>query len=509
MANKLYKAFVAVPHYALDKNGVLLDLASVMSDLKLDVAEVSDYARYVVRNDDELLPKLKAETSTATPAEIGRRLGITMPDYLRVGKKGNSRKERLLRYSVVVEAKSWLERIDRASGESDSYMSSGYKRTVNGNAPSYSDKQYLNMGAVDHQYCRIVNNPFADGEIVMEMVVRGTWVTLIFPFNPKRFEGARRISNPLAYLDRKGNPKFSFSVEYEAQYAEFSSDYVIGVDVGVANYATVSVVNQKTRQVVHTTTLSQRVHSLYNSVRASSRQIASLQRLGRPYEAALHRRKNVTKKRELAILAAQEIAELSYIYDNAIIAVEDLSWITNTMQNGRWNRGELVRWLKHYQSLNGGVVMSVSAYNTSQVCHVCGNKGRIRNWHTFICKEHGEFDRDENAATNIALRPVDKGSVAKATRTRSKNKEKVAHAQNRVPQTRESLKYPGRDRTKSGPTPQRKTKRHKVVSVPNNSSPVTSIKASVVTDGNSHGIVGTKEATRRFFNLYYKDCSSR
>ena len=504
MRNTVYKSFVVAPQFVLTKDGEVLDSNNVLSELRNDVQEISDYARYVVRNDDELLNDLDNYPSKNQPAEIGRRLGYKLPRELTCKGSGESRREKLFQYNVITEASSWLERTKVASGAGSKYISQGWKRTANPHPPQYGDKPYINLGATDKTYCKIANNPFAEGTIELDIVVNRQWRKFIFNFNAKRFSGAQRISNPMIYLDNKGNPKFSFAVEYPAQYADFSSEYIIGVDVGVTNYATVSVVSQKTRDVVYSSTLSQRVHSLCNSIKASTRQVKSLQKKNRPYEAALHRRKNVKKKRELAILAAQEIAELSYIYDNAIVAIEDLSWIKNTMQNGRWNRGELMKWLNHYQSLNGGFVMTVSAYNTSQLCHVCNSKGTFRNWHTFICETHGEMDRDENASANIALKPIDKGSVRRATVTRSKNKKRVKKAINRVPKSQSTLKYPGRDRTKTGATPKRTKKNNtaKVVNIDN--SPVASNNTRVATDGNLYGIVGTEQAAEKFYNLYYK-----
>ena len=77
-------------------------------------------------------------------------------------------------------------------------------------------------------------------------------------------------------------------------------------------------------------------------------------------EAQFHREAASRKKRELAILAAQEIAYLSHFWGNAVIAIEDLGWVSNTMQNGRWNKGELMQWLTHYVAQNGGWVVSVN-----------------------------------------------------------------------------------------------------------------------------------------------------
>ena len=141
------------------------------------------------------------------------------------------------------------------------------------------------------------------------------------------------------------------------------------MDVGINDYATVVVCEVETGRIVYETTLSQRVHSLWNSVRASERQVRFLKkkaatllhnrqvRMSALDEARLHREAASRKKRELAILAAQEMAGLSHAWGNAVVAVEDLGWIVNTMQHGRWNRGALVQWLAHYVSQNGGWVV--------------------------------------------------------------------------------------------------------------------------------------------------------
>ena len=150
---------------------------------------------------------------------------------------------------------------------------------------------------------------------------------------------------------------FIFTVVTDNPVVQFSGDYVVGVDVGINDYATVVVRDTKTGRMVYETTLSQRVHSLWNSVRASEVQVRALRRKAETLlhdrqsrmaaldEAQFHREAASRKKRELAILAAQEIAYLSHAWGNAVVAVEDLSWISNTMQNGRWNRGVLVQWL--------------------------------------------------------------------------------------------------------------------------------------------------------------------
>ena len=108
---------------------------------------------------------------------------------------------------------------------------------------------------------------------------------------------------------------FIFTVVTDNPVVQFSGDYTIGVDVGINNYVTVVVRDTKTRRIVYETTLSQRVHSLWNSVQASERQVRYLkkksdqllhqrqERMSALDEAKFHREAASRKKRELAILA--------------------------------------------------------------------------------------------------------------------------------------------------------------------------------------------------------------
>lgn len=395
--NRTYRAFVAYPTMIVSLGGELLNAAPVMSQLASEVRDVSSYATYVVRNDTALGEKL-AGIAVSVPAEAGRKAGITMPDFLSSGRTGRSRKEKLLQYNVVTSYRSYEERVNAVNGESSKYVSQGWKRTVNASPPSYG-KDYVNLGTVDRAYACIENDPFTDGEIVLKMVVQGAWYRLIFNFDDKRFtEG--KVTLPVIKV-QDGEPVFIFTVVTDNPVVQFSGDYVIGVDVGVTDYATVVVREVATGRIVHQTTLSQRVHSLWNSVRASEAQVRELKakavtllhdrqsRMAALDEAQFHREAASRKKRELAILAAQEIAYLSHAWGNAVVAVEDLGWIRNTMQHGRWNRGALVQWLTHYVSQNGGWVVAVNPANTSQLCYKCGSKVTHPTHKDSVCPEHG------------------------------------------------------------------------------------------------------------------------
>ena len=512
--NQTYRAFASCPSHVLDLSGELLDSDRVLARLASEVRDISAYATFVVRNDVELGGEL-ARVTAVQPATAGRRAGVTMPGFLVSGKSGRSRKERLVQHRVVTEYRSWQERVNAANGESAKYVSQGWKRTVDTSAPSYG-VDYVNLGTVDRAYARIENDPFADGEIVLRTVIQGQWYRLIFDFDNERFtEG--RVTLPVIKVE-DGEPVFIFTVVTDNPVVQFSGDYVIGVDVGINNYATVVVRDTKTGRIVHETTLSQRVHSLWNSVRASERQVRDLKkkaatllhdrqvRMSALDEAQLHREAASRKKRELAILAAQEIAYLSHVWGNAVVAVEDLSWIANTMQNGRWNRGAFVKWLTHYVSQNGGWVVSVSPSNTSQLCHTCGSKVTHPTHEVSVCAEHGAMDRDINAAVNIASRAVPR--VVKARVTRAKNRKLRPQAPLRTPVARSSLKHPGRDRTKNKPTPKRKKRRRNTREVILPVCPARAqaqrLDARVLADGGTYGVAGTSEAALKQGNTAYK-----
>ena len=498
--NQTYKAFAVPPSHVLDLNGVVLDATPVMAELAAEVRDISAYATYVARNDMKLGSALAGVTASA-PAEAGRQAGVTMPDFLVSGRSGRSRKEKLVQYNVVTAFRSWQERVNAVEGTSIKYLSQGWKRTADASAPTYGG-DYINLGAVDKSYAVIESNPTIDGEIVLKMVIQGNWYRLIFRFDKTCFPDGK-VTLPLVKVEN-GAPVFIFTVVTDNPVVQFSSDYVVGMDVGINDYATVVVRNLETGRIVHETTLSQRVHSLWNSVRASERQVKQLRkkaagllyqrqaRMSALDEAQLHREAASRKKRELAILAAQEIAYLSHFYDNAVVAVEDLGWIGDTMQNGRWNRGAFTQWLTHYVTQNGGWVVSVSSTNTSQVCHACGDEVEHPEHEVSVCPKHGAMDRDVNAAANIAARAVPK--VEKARKTRAKNRKLQPQVPLKTPIARDSLKYPGRDRTKHASTPKRKNHPRASREVILPSSPARVIVTRVLADCGAYGATETDTA---------------
>ena len=176
------------------------------------------------------------------------------------------------------------------------------------------------------------------------------------------------------------------------------------------------------------------------------------------------------------------------------------------MQNGRWNRGTLIQWLSHYVSQNGGWVVAVNPARTSQLCHKCGQRVTHPTHEVSVCPEHGVMDRDVNAAANIAARAVPR--VAKARATRAKNRKLRPQAPLKTPPARDSLKYPGRDRTKNKPTLKRKNHRlvSKGVILPSCPARAQAVclEASVLADQDARSVLGTNTAALKQGCITYK-----
>lgn len=466
--NDIYKTFISKPIAILDPDGTILDQNKEIALIAKDVQFVSNIAAENV-NTTMLSRYLHAKEELTQLNEIGRIIGITIPKEEKAkhfqhlkGKRatGFSRLEKMVCDRTVRELSNWAERIDASLGTTKKYMSQGWKRTINSNKLD-NLKPKMSLSATDSQYSEIFN--LTTNSFELKMIIGGKKRVLAFNYDGERFKDAYKITKPDITLNSHGYPVFSFTAAYSPQYVNFSKQYVIGIDVGLNQYATVSVYDIQNDKVVETITLSKRVHSLHNKVRRSNTQVASLQHQGRKIEARSHREANSRRKRELAIVAAQEIALLSYNYDNALVSFEDLTWVHNTMQNGRWNRGELFKWTEHFVELNGGRVTKVSAAYTSTTCSHCGNN-LFSYKSSYVFKEclncHTIWDRDVNASINIAKKLAYNDKYGKYVETRSKSKNLVSKARKRsgngLPVV---LKTPGRDRVKHIPTPKQVRKR--------------------------------------------------
>jgi len=349
----------------------------------------------------------------------------------------------MVREYAVSQLRSWRERRKAYTRKTDKYVSAGFNRTANPSKPDFL-KPRLVLSVTDKNYLLIRQ---ADSTIELDMVVNQRWVTFKFAA-PKRFlELGVRIIAPTISIDDKNRVMFNWYVELPVERSEFSDKYIIGVDVGLTNHTTAVVRDIETGKVVEASFMNRRVRSLENKIQRAKTQIAVLKKRGRNEEAEPHRRALSNRRKELAILIGQEIADLSWRYGNALVAVENLSHIVNTMKHGRWVRGMIVDRITDMVESNGGRVMTVNPAYTSQKCHQCDTMLDMTDYHTPICVTcQVAWDRDENAAANIASKLTDKHKKACTTRKKHASKTRRRNSKDAT----RPLKHPLK---KTEPTP--------------------------------------------------------
>ena len=267
-----------------------------------------------------------------------------------------------------------------------------------------------------------------------------------------------RVIAPTISVDERDRVMFDWHVEIPVERAPFSDKYAVGVDVGITNHTTAVVRDITTGNVIEASFMNRRVRSLENKIQRAKTQIMALYRQNRLDEIEPHRRALSNRRKELAILIGQEIADLSWRYGNALVAIEDLSHIKNTMKHGRWVRGLIIKRITDMVESNGGRVMTVNPAYTSQLCHRCGATVDASNYHTPICVNcRVGWDRDENAAANIADKLKEKDRHTKACQTRKKHASKNRRRNSK--DTTRPLKHPLKKMVPTPKAPQNQPKR--------------------------------------------------
>ena len=433
------RTYPRVPYAAFDKNGGPLDLNEVLDGVKADAELVAYYA---LQEMTEQNLALSTYFDRLKPSGAGYMMGLRLPTEVKKQfKSGASRLEKMFQEQVVSNLRSWSARVEVMTQTSTKYVSAGWKRTASKSKPA-SMSPRLALSAADKQY-REIN--VTSKRVELKMIVQGQWTTLLFPTPPQLLEKGCEPGVPDIWIDRNNRVVFGFHGKTDPGRPEFSERYVIGVDVGLTYPAAYVVWDTEKKEIVERSLLSQRARSLNNKIKRGKTQVASLKRKGKDEEAVSHREHLSNRRRELSILIAQELVDVSWRYGNAIVSFEDLSHIKNTMKHGRWFRGEIYRRTRDMVEADGGRVMKVNAAYTSQRCHVCQADLDMSNYSSPVCSTCGiTHHRDLNAAANIAQR----ANVKKACQTRKKYAT--------VRKTRKSkchskpLKHPG---TKNRPTP--------------------------------------------------------
>ena len=422
------------------ETGTGLDIHNVLEEVRNDAILCAEEALKHVTVEN--LGKL-SEHDGLKPAIAGRRMGIGFSVSGRG--TGRSRFEWMVREYAVSQLRSWRERCKVRAGQADRYSSAGFTRTVISSKPDFL-KPRLALSVTDKSYRTVRLN---NSTVELDMVVNQRWVTFTFK-TPERFtELGVKIIAPTISIDDKNRVMFNWHLEIPVERASFSDKYVVGVDVGIVNHTTAVVRNIVTGEVVEASFMNRRVRSLENKIKRMKTQIAALYRKNRLDEIESHRKALSNRRKELAILIGQEIANLSYKYDNALVAIENLSHIKNTMKHGRWVRGLIVKRITDMVEANGGRVMTVNPAYTSRKCHQCGTMLDMTDYHIPTCSVcRVGWDRDENAAANIAEKLKDKNRHKKSCQTRKKHASKTRRRNSKG--ALRPLKHPLK---KTGPTP--------------------------------------------------------
>lgn len=443
------RAFSLRPFVCFDTGtGVGLDLRGVLGEVRAD-AELcaSEAFKHVTVGN---LGKL-SEHDGLKPAVAGRRMGVRFSISGRG--TGRSRFEWMVREYAVVMLRSWRERQRVCMRQSDKYVSIGYKHTVRQSKPA-SLSPRLALSVTDRQYHAVRR---AGSSVELDMVVNGRWVTFRFKAPSRFLEAGVRVIAPTVTVDENDRVVFTWYVELPVERVEFSSRYVIGVDVGVTNHTTAVVRDVETGEVIESSFINQRVRSLENKIQRAKTQIAALYRKNRLDEIESHRKALSNRRKELAVLIGQEIADMSWRYGNALVAVENLSHIKNTMKHGRWVRGLIIKRITDMVEPNGGRVMTVNPAYTSRKCHQCGTMLDMTDYHHPVCVTcRVSWDRDENAAANIASKLKDKERHKKACQTRKKHASKKRHRNSKG--SLHPLKHPLKKTTPTPKAPQNRVK---------------------------------------------------
>ena len=435
------RTYPRTPYAAFDKDGKSLDLSEVLNGIRKDAELVAHYALLEMTEQNLALvtyfDKLK-------PAEAGRQMNLKLPSEVKNQfKSGASRLERMFREQVVTNLRSWAARVEVMTQTSTRHVSAGWKRTASKSKPA-SMSPRMALSATDKGYHK--NFSVTPERISLDMVVQGKWVTLHFPTPPQLLEAGCEPGAPDIWVDKKDRVVFGFHGKTDPGKPKFSERYVIGVDVGITNPAAYVVWDTKNKEIVEYSLLGQRARSLNNKIKRTQTQVASLQKKNRSDEAVSHREHLSNRRLELSIIIAQELADVSWRYGNAIVSFEDLSHIKNTMKHGRWFRGEIYRRTRDMVEGDGGRAMKVNAAYTSQRCHVCQTDLDMSNYSEPRCNTCSiTHHRDLNAAANVAQRV----NVKKACQTRNRhatNTKRVRRSKCQI----KPLKHPG---TKNKPTP--------------------------------------------------------
>lgn len=282
-----------------------------------------------------------------------------------------------------------------------------YARNPNPRKREHKFSRTVNLGAVNAQMVTLERN---DDQLFLTWKCWEEEYVLIF--------------NIPDYILRRSPSKWSlplvssegFTFTIQESPAPVKTGVVAGVDLGRVEPFTMAVLSKSGRassehkarpQVRATNNKRERILKEVKCTRAKKESYAALG-LDENTLAQEIRRMRAKASRmgdSLANEVAANIARITSRTKVEILHVENLKWASGAKYGSKWNHGATIEKVEHTLARTGVKTNRVNPRGTSQHCFKCGglinHNTRTRMALCALCKT--EFDRDFNAAMNIAL----------------------------------------------------------------------------------------------------------
>lgn len=204
------------------------------------------------------------------------------------------------------------------------------------------------------------------------------------------------------------------TVDYSVEAPETSDDPTyIGFDIGEAALITGCALKRNTPTEPFIESGSRARHlrkEMHTTLKRLQERDAAQWRIDERFEHYQNALTDIVEK------ASRRAVEYAQQFDNPVIALEDLSYIREHLDYGKFMNRRLHNWA--FARLQGRIedkatdagipVESVPPAYTSKTCHACNRIGRRQSQGAFTCPDDDchitEFHADINAAANIASR---------------------------------------------------------------------------------------------------------